>query len=314
MVYNILMINLEIKENDSGQRLDRFLRKYFRNAPLGYIYKLIRTRVKVNGKKPGQNLVLSTGDLVSIGISQEEAEAYLDKKTTALVDSNLNVVYEDDNILVVDKPAGLLTHETREEKVLVLSNQVIAYLVEKGEYRPDREKVFRPGPANRLDRNTSGLVCFGKNAESARALAKMFRERGSLDRYYMALVHGTMEGSKLLTGWTEKDGSDLYMETHVKALELVENYPGGPCTLVEAKLVTGRTHQIRKQLAEIGYPIVGDVKYGGKKTTKAREGKTEKYKLYLHGWRLVFNACPDIFKDLEGREITCQAPWDRRQK
>lgn len=330
MVYNILMINLKINENDSGRRLDRFLRKYFRNAPLSYIYKLIRTEIRVNDKKPSQSQILKTGDLISIGISKEEAVAYLDKrppaslglssfawKNQALKDLDIpdfKVIYEDDNIIVADKPAGLLTHESKEEKVLTLSNQILSYLIKKDDYRPSLEKIFKPGPANRLDRNTSGLVCFGKNAEASRGLAKMFRERGSLDRYYLALVCGKMEGSLVLTGLAEKAGKDQYMETHVKVLETIENKGGEFHTLVEAMLVTGRTHQIRKQLAAKGHPIVGDVKYGGKRAAAKVDGKTERYKLYLHGWKMLFNVCPEVLSNLEGREIISPPPWDRRRK
>lgn len=312
MVYNILMINLIITENDSGQRIDRFLRKYFRNAPLSHIYKLIRTDVKVNGKKPSQNQTLQVGDLISIYITEEEAQGFLDKKPKVRKEVGrareakadpVKVVYQDQNILIVDKPAGLLTHETKEEKVLTLSNQVLAYLTKKGDYKPEEEKVFKPGPANRLDRNTSGLVSFGKNAQAARALAKMFRERGSIDRYYLALVKGKMQGQKLLI-----DDTDKYMETQVKVLESKAE------SLVEAMLITGRTHQIRKQLAAEGYPIVGDVKYGGKEAALRPAGKTEKHKLYLHGWKLVFNKCPEALKSLEGKEIISLPPWDGRIK
>ncbi len=313
------MVNLEIGENEGGQRLDRFLRKYLRNAPLGLIYKLIRTKVRVNGQRPVQNLVLNSGDLVSIDISEEEAAEFLDKKppVSTVTFRNafgsdkdrlpLNVVYEDGNILVADKPAGLLTHETRDEKYNTLSGRVLEYLIEKGDYNPEKEKIFKPSPANRLDRNTSGLVCFGKNAEASRALATMFRERDSLGRYYLALVYGRLSGSKLLKGTTEKAGKHQYMETEVKAQKSFEAAEGVPCTLVEARLITGRTHQIRKQLAAEGHPIVGDRRYGS--SYSGLTLKTGQHKLYLHSWKLAFNHCPRELENLEGQEIVSAPPF-----
>ena len=169
------MREITITANDAGRRLDRFLRKYLRNASLGEIYKLIRKDVKVGGKRKDQSYVLCEGDILALYIADE----VLDKMTGAgdvqggpaagrqshrKAKRQFRIIYEDDNILIADKPFGLLTHGDAHEKKNHLANQVKDYLIEKGSYDPASEKVFSPAPANRIDRNTTGLVLFGKNS------------------------------------------------------------------------------------------------------------------------------------------------------
>ena len=293
------MIQLEINENDKGQRLDRFLRKYFNKAPLSLIYKMIRKDVKINGKRGNENTVLEEGDLLTIYIPEEKAEALHAEKKTAKVKKQFRVAYEDDDILVVSKPAGLLTHGDGREKKNTLANQVMGYLTEKGEFDSGREKTFRPAPINRLDRNTGGLVIFGKNADTVKRLAGDIRTRTGIEKYYMTIVSGDMREEMALEGLLTKneeknrvavhdaespDEEGVYAKLVARPIE-----SSGKHTLVEVELLTGRTHQIRAQLADAGFPIVGDTKYGGEKLA----GQTTQ----------LLHACRLVLRDAEGNLI-----------
>ena len=159
------MIEFRIEKNDAGQRLDRFLRKYLVNASLGQIYKMIRKDVKVDGKRPKEKDILQEGAILKLYISDDELEALKGKKKRVAAKKQFKIVYEDDNMLIVSKPFGLLTHGDGREKKNHLANQVVDYLISTGKFDPSASSTFTPSPVNRLDRNTTGLVIFGKNAE-----------------------------------------------------------------------------------------------------------------------------------------------------
>lgn len=316
MVYNISMIKLEISANEGNQRLDRFLKKYYRNAPLSYIYKLLRTGVKVNGKRVEQNTRLVAGDQLTIEISEEEEKAYLVREKPRTKMRQFQIAYEDENLLVVEKPFGLLTHGTMEEGRETLANQVLGYLTDSGAYDPKQEKTFVPSPVNRLDRNTTGLVIFGKNAETLRSLSRMLRERGYIRKYYLTLVHGEMREAMILLGRMEKDrgtnkvkirdkdaASGKSMETRAKPIKTSKGF-----TLVEVELITGRTHQIRAQLATAGYPVVGDRKYGDQKLNEKMLRDHSLKAQFLHASRLVFENCLPPLEYMSGKELQCQLP------
>lgn len=310
------MIKITISENEENQRLDRFLKKYFKNATLSYIYKLIRKDVKVNGKRAAIETLLALGDELTIYITEEEARGYQEKKTISHAKKQFKIAFEDENIIIVEKPFGLLVHGDKNEKKNTLANQVAGYLAEKGEYAPGREKTFVPSPVNRLDRNTTGLVIFGKNNRTLQSLNQMIRERGYVRKYYMTIVHGEMKKSLQLKDKMEKDektntvkvldlesGDGKVMETIAKPLKTAKGY-----TLVEVELVTGRTHQIRAHLSDAGFPVIGDVKYAGKGQNKNIE---QKYKLstqLLHAYKLCFDDGIAPLEYMKGMEIKANLP------
>ena len=226
------MREITITANDAGRRLDRFLRKYLSNASLGEIYKLIRKDIKVDGKRRDQSYMLNEGEVITFYVSDEALDALTGAagKTgmasgvhggkTGKAKRQFRIIYEDAKVLVAGKPFGLLTHGDRFEKKNHLANQVKDDLIEKGEYVPAREKVFSPAPANRLDRNTTGLVLFGKTSAALKALNMMIRD-DLTDKYYLTIAHGIIEKPLILRGNLTKD-EDLnrVQISEIKASEL----------------------------------------------------------------------------------------------
>lgn len=316
------MIKLIINENQGGQRLDRFLKKYFDKAPLSHIYKMIRKDVKVNGKRMAAESMLSAGDELTLYISEENASALQKPPRQVKAKKQFVIAYEDENILAAEKPFGLLTHGDRTEKKNHLANQVMDYLIEKGEYNPRIDRTFSPAPANRLDRNTTGLVLFGKNAEALKELNRLIRERNCINKYYLTIVCGRLEKPLELCDRMTKDESlnmtsvipleteeGKVMETYAFPLEY-GRLDGRWFTLTEVKIVTGRTHQIRAHLASAGFPLLGDVKYGSPAVNRWASSKFGLNTQLLHAQRLEFADCGDspMLKYLNGKTIEAELP------
>ena len=310
------MVKITVEKNEDNQRLDRFLRKYMKSAPLSLIYKLIRKDVKVNGKRAREDYVLAGGDEIVIYMSPEELDGYRVRKEAVRSRRQFKIAYEDENILAAEKPFGLLTHGDRTEKKNHLANQVLSYLMEKGEYDPRTERTFTPAPANRLDRNTTGLVLFGKNGEALRELNRMIREKGYVSKYYITIAKGNVRGPLILRDRMEKDSAantvrvkdegekgGKLMETIARPLANVPGY-----TLLEVELITGRTHQIRAHLARAGHPIIGDAKYGNPQVNRMIEKKYGLSTQFLHAYRLYFESGSGILGYLAGTEIRSELP------
>lgn len=328
-MYNKKMVKIIITENESNQRLDKFLKKYFKNAPLSYIYKLLRKDVKINGRKVPPNTRVIQGDEITIYIREDKAEEFIRKKSWEAISGGasgrrLTIAYEDDHILIAEKPSGLLVHGTGEEKKNTLTNRVIEYLMETGEYCIRNAKTFVPASVNRLDRNTSGLVIFGKNYASVKCLNHMMREGGYIHKYYLTIVKGEIKVPLHLKDMMVKDESlnkvkvhrpsvretdeinaedaakqGKKMETKIRPIEVKNGY-----TLAEAELITGRTHQIRAQLAAAGYPIIGDGKYGDQKVNNIIFEHYGLSSQYLHAYKLIFEGCINPLDYLSGFQVS----------
>ncbi len=309
------MIKIIITEDEENQRLDRFLKKYFKNAPLSHIYKLIRKDIKVNGKRSNENEILCKGDVLTLYMDEQVLENLKAKEKNRQAKKQFTVLYEDGNLLAVDKPMGLLTHGDSQEKKNHLANQVISYLIERGEYVPGRSKTFVPAPVNRLDRNTTGIVLFGKNYKALQCLNQMMRAEDYIHKYYLAIVSGHLKETLYLKDKMEKDSQrnkvqiiDLkntggkLMETIARPIE----YKNGH-TLVEVEILTGRTHQIRVHLSSAGYPILGDSKYGRKGFGKLPWTLSPTTQL-LHAYRIAFTDSMEPLENLKGLEVKSQLP------
>ncbi len=315
------MIEIEIGPNDADQRLDRFLRKYLRGASLSRIYRMIRKDVKVNGLRAGNETVLRRGDRLSLYLKEEELKQYRPESIRGRtgIRKSFSIAYEDENILAAVKPQGLLTHGDSREKKNTLVNQVTDYLIEKGEYVPRIEKSFSPAAVNRLDRNTTGLVLFGKNGMALRMLNRMIKDKDAVGKYYLTVLCGALKERRILSGNLEKDEkknrvaiSELgrAVETRVRPLAYSAD---GRYTFAEVRLMTGRTHQIRAHLASAGYPVAGDGKYGD---LHANREIAEKYGLtsqLLHAYRLRFFRGEGELAYLTEKEIRADLPGRYRK-
>jgi len=298
------MRELTIMKNDAGQRLDKFLLKYMPNLPQAMLYKSLRKDcVRVNGKHVRDGaFMLSEGDELRLYMKDE---FFAEKSGFEVVPHDLDIVYEDENILLINKAAGVVVHADDRNTKNTLIEQVQSYLYEKGEYRPEAEQSFSPALCNRLDRNTAGIIIAAKNAAALRAVNEKLRTR-EIHKYYICTVDGIMEGSGMLEAnltrgnkrvsisQGAKDGSKP-VRLRYRAI----SHSGGK-TRLEIELLTGRTHQIRAQLAAAGHPLTGDVKYGGSRTKGG-------YSLTSH--RLEFDLTSDggVIGYLNGRVFELNA-------
>lgn len=312
------MVKLIIEKNDGNQRLDRFLKKYLKNAPLSHIYKLIRKDIKVNGKRAKEADMLEEGDELIFYISQEQLDEYTRVKKKPTVKRQFGIAYEDERILIAEKPFGLLTHGDAREKKNHLANQVCGYLQEKGEYDPGRERTFTPSPVNRLDRNTTGLVVFGKDSESLQILNRMIRDKNRISKIYMTITAGEIKDTLVLSDRMEKNERTNTVkvipadsETGKTIRTIIRPVAtGNGYTLAEVELITGRTHQIRAHLAKAGYPIIGDSKYGNRKINNIVKRKFDQTTQLLHAYKLIFHDMEPPFLYLQGREVIAKLPKD----
>ncbi len=286
------MISVDITEQEAPQRLDRFLMKYMNKATKSVVFRLIRKKIiRVNGKRVKENHMLEPGDTMAIYLADDSfAELREEEEIMKAEDSKLDIVFEDDDILIVNKPVGLLTHPDKNEYKKTLSTMVLYYLAHLC------GKTFKPAPIQRLDKNTSGLILFAKTYDSLKLYNEYMRER-KLGKFYITVVKGNLRSSGEVKGVLLKDerknkvsitpdGHGQKIHTKYKPLEEKAGH-----TKVEVELLTGRSHQIRASMNYAGYPIIGDIKYGGKK----QDGD---HGQLLHAWKLVL---PD------GREFTSES-------
>ncbi len=314
------MKSFTITKNDATLRLDKFIVKVCPTLPQGLMYKYIRTkRIKVNGKRAEISTRLAVGDLVEAYINDEFFAQTAPKYDFLSSPNRLNIVYEDENILLADKEQGLLVHPDKNEYRDTLIGRIQHYLYDKGEYDPKSENSFKPALANRIDRNTGGIVIAAKNAEALRILCDKIKSR-EIDKRYLAVIHGVPKHkSQTLEGFLEKNedknkvylsgkktDSNLTIKTKYSVIASKNNM-----SLIEVHLITGRTHQIRAHMASIGHALLGDGKYG--KLQPDKKLGFDKQALYSYKLTFDFNTDGGILQYLNGKSFTAKKVWFAEQ-
>ena len=305
------MIQIEISSNDQNKRLDKFVKKYLSKAPDSFIYKLFRKKdVKVNKKPKPIDYITQVGDVITIYITKEQEESFIEKKNVETSSSmDFKVIYEDDNILVVNKPTNLLVHDG-DDKLKnddTLTKQVLNYLISTNAYDPSKENIFIPSLAHRIDRNTSGLVVFGKTSIALQELFKAFKNHDGMDKEYETLVCGKVtEKGKIEAKLIKNEKTKIVNVDEANGLKALTLYTPikvyEDVSLLSVKILTGRTHQIRVHLKHINHPLVGDQKYGNRNSDML----AKKYHMngyFLHAKKLCFHNLENELAYLNDKEF-----------
>ncbi|MBR4983723.1 MAG: RluA family pseudouridine synthase [Lachnospiraceae bacterium] len=333
------MQEFKIGPNEAGQRLDKFLHKYLKEAGSSFLYKMLRKKnITLNKKKADGKETLSLGDEVQFFFSDETFEKFRgsavstintdtkQKKVNSLGQYELayerlkgiEVIYEDEHILLLNKPAGILSQKS-EASDLSVNEWLIGYLLTKGKMSPEQLETFRPSICNRLDRNTSGMIICGKSLIGSQQMNSLIKER-KVRKFYRTFVKGNVEKSAYIKGYLKKDEKNnkvslkevlikeekndyVPIETAYQPISYGKGY-----TYLEVELITGKTHQIRAHLASIGHPLLGDEKYGDKEWNRSFKNiKLPKWQL-LHSYRLEFPELVGNLEELSEREFVAKEP------
>lgn len=306
------MLVKEVKKEEAHQTLEKYAKKVLVNAPLSLIYKLFRKKdIKVNGHWQTAKYVLEEGDVVSFYIKDEQHQEFMNSSLPIKGDNRIEpfIIYEDNNILLINKPRGLLVQPDEKNNSNCLSNMVLSYLIYKNEYNPN-DTTFAPGPAHRIDRNTSGLVIFGKNTSTLQELYKLFQEKSNLGKHYITLVKGEIYEDGEVNAPLKKDSANNIVKVAslksggkpaISKYHVLENYEG--YTLLDVVILTGRTHQIRVHMSYINHPVIGDNKYGDFETNRYFKSNYNFENQFLHAYELDFGDLNEPLSYLSHRKF-----------
>lgn len=321
------MHQMTIKSEDAGQRLDKYLRKYLKEAQSSFLYRMLRKKnITLNAKKADGSEKLKEGDVVTLFFSEETLEKFrgdirsqellLAKEAKAAYQKlgSLEILFENEHILLVNKPAGVLSQKASPQDIS-LNEWLIGYLLSEKKRSIDSLGSFHPSICNRLDRNTSGIVICGKSLYGSQQMSKVLKER-ILHKYYLLYVEGQMRGERQIEGYLSKDEKTNKVSISDQPLKdssrIVTAYKPlkvhRDVTLVEVELITGKTHQIRAHLASIGFPLVGDPKYGNRLLNEKRKRQYGISHQLLHAYRVVFPEFAEKLTDVSGLEIKAPLP------
>lgn len=297
------MREIKINQNEANQRTDKFLLKYLNDAGRGFIYKMLRKKnITLNGKKSDGSEKLAVGDVIKIFMTEETIQKFQKNNSNTIRSNKRNIaiekhiIYEDDHIILLNKPVGMLSQKSTPDDFSA-NEYLIDYMLEQNMISKKDLQTFKPSVCNRLDRNTSGLLIFGKTLPALQTIAEELKNRTS-HKYYLCIVKGILSDKEKISGYLKKDektnkveisstkliDSD-YIETEYEPISSNQNY-----TLLKVLLITGKTHQIRAHLASIHHPIIGDTKYGDKKANEYFKKNYQLKSQLLHSYQLQFGS------------------------
>lgn len=303
-----------IQKNEAGQRLDKYLKKHLSHASANFIYKMLRKKnIVLNDKKASGSEKLNINDNVKMYLSEETYQKF----TSSTEERNrmeelpklqreslpFQILYENDDIIIINKPAGMLSQKAKQEDISA-NEYILSYLLLSGGIKEAELNTFRPSVCNRLDRNTSGILIAGKTLKGLQEMSKGLKA-GGIEKYYRGMVEGVIEGPYRLKGYLHKDEerNKVYIMAEPKSKEdkwieteyvPIRNFPDA--TLLEINLITGRSHQIRAHLASIGHPIIGDYKYGAAKRKGIRAQLLHAYRICLENKEEIIAPLPKEFQ------------------
>lgn len=308
------MRKLEIGKNDAGQRMDKYLKKYFREAGSGFLYKMLRKKnILLNNKKAEGKEILQQGDQISLYLAEETIEKFRGaEKTkkeefTSYPEFSMDIIYEDEDFLFINKPAGILSQKALPQDSSMVE-YIIGYLLKQKKITEKELETFHPSVCNRLDRNTSGMILAGKSLAGLQILSRVLKER-SMKKFYICLVKGEVKGKVTQKAWLVKNKKDNRVQVYKKESEgasLIETayeplWTDGKVTVLKVDLITGKSHQIRCHLASLGYPLAGDEKYGDGTWNRELKKVTGLNRQFLHAWEIQFPNSEEVPENLAGK-------------
>lgn len=307
----VKMKQITITAQNANQRADKFIRKWLKEAPLSFIYRVFRKKdVKVNGKRITIQYILQPGDIMEVYVTDKQLLDFTVHRRYQKKPLNLPILYEDDHCMLIHKPKGLLVQGEDDTRQHTLTEMVIEHLYFHDLFNPDAPG-FTPAPGHRLDRNTSGLVLYGKTIEGLQSLHRLFKEREDLNKQYLALVVGKLTGKgKIDLPLIKDETNKMVYVAHppIKGLSAITEYEViahyGDFTLVKIQLITGRTHQIRVHMQAINHPVAGDRKYGDFHANRWLKDQFRYEHQFLHASELSFSKLEGVLSGLSGKTFT----------
>lgn len=312
------MREINITENEKEQRLDKFLLKYLNDAPKSFIFKMLRKKnIKVNGQKAEPNYILQNKDVITLYLSDETIDNFKKEKEEIKQTKSIDIIYEDDNILIVNKPAGVLSQSNDKNTSDDMVSRVTYYLSKSDEFNEKIEMGFKPSISNRLDINTSGIIMCGKNQNSVSKLNDAIKNK-DVEKTYLVLVKGNVTEPKTLYGYHTKDieNNEVIIHTHKPkneySKEVITKYSpiksNGEYSLLKVNLITGRSHQIRAHLKSVSLFVVGDRKYGEESTNLYFKRKYGISNQLLHAEKVKFKNLDGTLSYLNNKEFEAPVP------